>query len=115
MLKREDKVYFEMSNIRPSDTGLSMIIWVSVGKNAGKQLNHFFRIKVQKNYSDNFMPSELFTITYDKKIIGDIGEIKQKDIERIFEFMDLNENTLIDFWNGLLSAKELLNLLIPIK
>lgn len=87
----------EMSNIRPDKTGLDMVIWIFPF--TGKE-GHWARIKVSKHYG-NKVSSDLFTITIEDKpeVIGDTGEISNKDIQKVVDFIKKNKLTLLKVWN----------------
>jgi hypothetical protein len=87
-----------MANIRPNRTGLPVCIWVAEPSGNEK---HFARIKVSAHYGEKIdLSAGFFTITIpEKKIMGDTGEIKFKDIELINRFIDLNADLIIQLWN----------------
>jgi hypothetical protein len=97
---------FEMANLEYDLTGLAVYIYVS-GKGNTK---HGPRLKVSKIYGK--MSKSLFPITIsDKpKVIGDdIGDIKSKDIKKIIEWVKLNKELLLAFWNGEINIKDFVN------
>jgi hypothetical protein len=93
-------VFYEMSNFRNKYTGLPMVIWIQ--PKTGKE-QHYARIKVAKIYGDK-ISDNLFVITIEDnpKVIGDAGEIKQKDIKKAIEFIKLNKELLLDIWNDII-------------
>jgi len=94
----------EMSNIRPNETGLKMVIWIL--PYTGKE-GHWAIIKVAKKYGDK-VSNDLFTVTIEDnpEIIGDTGEIKSVDIQKIILFIKKNKKTLLDVWNDEISPTE---------
>ena len=87
---------FEMANVIKSRTGLNTMIWIST-----KEPSHGPRIKVQANRSDKIISHEMFIVTIEDmpEVIGDIGKLKAKDINKIKEFVILNKEVLLDYWN----------------
>jgi hypothetical protein len=101
----DDKSYFEMANLRNRRTGLPCVIWIQ--QKSGKE-QHNARIKVSKKYGDKVFADEgLFTITIpDKGIIGDTGDIAEKDIKKIVDFIDMNMEVLLKVWEGEIDSDE---------
>ena len=103
----EQLLYEEMSNLRQEDTGLPVIVWVSV-----KRGKHSARIKVQ--------PSKSHKIDIDSGIpitISDAPEniegynIPSKTFNKISEWIILNKTPLLKYWNMQISTAELLKTL----
>jgi hypothetical protein len=89
---------YEMSNYIPKRTGLPMTFWLSY--KTGKE-KHGPRIKVNRSYGDNYSIDNTFIMTIEDnpKVKGNIGKIKQKDINKIKEFIKLNKEILLNVWN----------------
>lgn len=87
---------FEMANLRFRQTGLPVVVWIQPSTGNEK---HWCRIKVAKQYGDK-TTNDLFTIRVDNlKVVGNTGEIKERDVEMVKEFIELNREVLIDYWN----------------
>jgi len=86
----------EMANVKPRTTGLSTYIYVS-----HKQGNHGPRIKVvnsKKSWdNDNFSVS----IGDEPLIVGGISKIGQENLDKVFNFIQLNKDLLLKFGMGL--------------
>ncbi len=97
----EEKLMFEMANISSNKTGLPVIVWVSE-----KRGNHGARIKVSNRYNNKFRIENTFSITIsdNPEISGDIDEIKNKDIDLIKEWILLNKEMLLKYWNKEIST-----------
>ena len=112
--KENIKYIYEMANVRPNKTGLSMVIWIF--PQTGKE-KHWARIKVQKKYGEKAI-NDMFSITIsdNPEIIGnqDVGEIKIKDIEKIKNFIKKNKNALLSVWNDEVAPDEIINNFIKV-
>ena len=107
----EERTFFEMAaNLRPADTGLPMVIWVSTRSG----VPHGPRIKVAKNYGDRISGNNTFTITLEPtpRTIGNIGEIKRRDIDSVLAFVKENHAALMRHWDEEISTMELFKLLV---
>lgn len=107
---------FEMANLRISDTGLPVNIWLD---EAGVQRNvqHAApRLKFQNNYSEKADPNNLIPIsisTHPQVLAGTV-RIKNKDLNTIKTFIILNESLLKEHWNGDISTIKMYSqLLLP--
>lgn len=100
-----DEKLFEMANIRQDITGLPVIIWISI-----KMSNHGPRIKVQQNYSKKAAKDLMFSVTIENapKIIGDTGNLKQDDINKVVEFVIEHKNILLQYWNDKVGIDEVI-------
>ena len=87
----------EMANIRPSKTGLNMVIYISTKF----EVPHGPRLKVCKKHGDKFIGDTFsVTISDEPKIIGKIGkEITSDDIISVFNFIKINQSIMLDYWN----------------
>jgi hypothetical protein len=81
---------WEMANISKSKTNLSVNIYISE-----KNSSHGPRIKLSKE-GHNFICS--ITISDNPTIIGNC-KIKQKELNKIIEWIKINKDILLDLWN----------------
>lgn len=115
--EQEYELLFEMANIRPKTTNLSMIVYVSVGKIENKKMRHGPRIKVSKSYNDRFNPLDTFSVTIDKRhpdVIGSTGDINSKDMEQVRRWIVLNYDVLMSYWDDEYDTADLFNNLIKV-
>lgn len=64
-----------------------------------KVSSHGPRIKIQNNYGNAIQSENMFIMTIpDKKIKGDVGELKTSDIDYFKRFIDKNKKALMDYW-----------------
>lgn len=114
---KENKLYFEFANKRKNETGLDINVYFSIKPKNKK--DNLLRVKIQNNYSDIFMIEDSFEVVifddYTYKIITKVKiKIKNKEIEKVIEYVKLNKRVITDYWNGLLSSDELKVKLIKI-
>jgi hypothetical protein len=99
---------FEMSNFRKNETGLPTNIYVSTGIRLENKLP---RMKVQLTQADHFDSQSTVSIFIKKDVTADdiIGyaRMSSRTLSKIREFMNLNYDTLIDYWNSEISTTEL--------
>lgn len=111
----EDKFAIqEMANYKAKELNLPVNIWVD----GPRELKHSRRIKAQNNYSTNFTPGDLISITIsDKpKVTRTFKKIniENKDIDRLKQWIVLNKQALLDYADGKLSTRELDGILKPL-
>lgn len=107
---------FEMSNIRKMESGLPVNIFVSSGGSVNHQ--HGPRIKAMISTGDKFNISDTVSIVLKRDITGaDIIGYKTLPaavISAIREYINLNYDTLLAYWDDEISTKELIDSLLPI-
>ena len=105
----EDDLMFEMANLLPCRTGLKYQVWYSAHSHG-----HNPRIKVD-------MPDgkSVYIQIENHEVEGDIDKIASKELQRIFDWIDLNKDALLKYWDEAPTAKidtvEMNNLLKPIQ
>ena len=110
----EDKFAIqEMANFKGNELNLPVNIWVD----GPREMKHGKRIKLQNNYSTNFMTGDLITLTISEnptlgKTFNKI-KIKNKDIEKVRQWIIQNKNILELYADGKISTKELLEQIKP--
>ena len=104
-----DKIdLYEMANVSPKDTGLSVYVYVSPNNS-----NHGPRIKVSniKNKSwsdDNFSLS----ICDKPELMNGVCKLDSNELDDTKNWIILNKNILLDYWNNKIqSTKEFLLLI----
>jgi len=108
----EEELLYEMVNFRPKTTGLSMVIWIIPTNNKEK---HYARIKVSTHYGDNLRYEDFFTVTVPNlAIVGDTGDIKNKDIKLLLRWIKLNESIIISYWNNEIDIAEFLEKMVAL-
>ena len=94
--RRNDLETFAMSNVHPEETGLPMVVFISI-----RNAEHGCRLKVSQIYGTKVRFAQWFSMTVEDepRIIGDSGDIKMKDIQQVKEFIRLNRRVILDFWD----------------
>jgi hypothetical protein len=108
MMKADE--LFEMSNIRKSESGLPVNIYVSSGGSVNKQ--HGPRIKVMIDPGDKFNPYQTVSVILKQNITQDdvIGyeTLHPKVLEPLRDYINFNYNILMAYWNDEISTKEMI-------
>jgi hypothetical protein len=98
-----------MSNLPASDTGVrGTVIWVSAGEFEGKDCPHGARIKVvlgNKITREGLNTSVTVTLTNPPKMIG---TLPAKTHNKVIEFVQLNLDILLKYWENKISTREML-------
>jgi len=101
---------FEMSNIRKSESGLPVNIYVSSGGSVNRQ--HGPRIKAMIDSGDKFNPHNTVSIILKRNITEDdvVGyeKISPKILLAIRDYVNLNYEILIAYWNDEISTKDMI-------
>ena len=92
----DEDLLFLMSNLYPRHTGLPFIVWVSPRGNA----QHAARVKIALR--PKMVPSEMISVTINDPIeaIGEEGRISGRDFKLLRQWIELNREVLLQFWNG---------------
>jgi len=97
---------YEMANLHKEDTGISnVVIWVSGG---GEKLKHGPRIKVV--HGNKFKPelSSTIPLTPPMRIIGN-ADVSQEEFAQIIDWIELNRDIILKYWNDEISTHTLLD------
>jgi hypothetical protein len=104
----EDTDLFEMSNFRKNETGLPMNIYVSSGSGLSYKLP---RIKAMIDLSDKMNIGNTISIVLkrnitDNDIVG-YHKLSSSNLSALRDFINLNYDALIQYWNDEISTTEL--------
>jgi hypothetical protein len=101
---------FEFSNLIQADTGLPMVVWVSVKLHSAGA-----RVKVQKDDSTKINPNNTFSVSISDEPRIVAGEYNDnKNLEQLYGWIILNKDVLLQYWNFEISTKEMLEKIKPI-
>ena len=90
----EGQASYEMANLRPERTGLPFVVFISQKGGA----RHDLRVKVAR--SAKVRPSEMVSVAIRPSIRVVRGELDPRDLSLLTRWIDLNRNTLSEYWNG---------------
>jgi hypothetical protein len=101
---------FDMANLYPRTTGLPMTVWVGPRGNA----RHDVRIKVNLTHGDqmNIDNTAVVGIRPAPHLVA--GRLPSDDERLVFEWIRVNEATIIAYWDGSIDTAELIQNLKPI-
>jgi hypothetical protein len=104
----EDQELFEMVNIRPEISGLPFIVWISEKGGA----RHDVRVKISPGPKVREFAA---TLSVRPKVEVLAGEIAAQDLRLVRDWVELNRDTIIAYWNGdILYTDEALAALKPL-
>ena len=102
---------FEMSNIRKSESGLPVNIYVSSGGSVNTR--HGPRIKVMVDTGDRFDPRHTVSVLLKRDVTVDdvVGyeQLSSAVLAAIRDYINLNYDVLLAYWNDELSTSEMIN------
>jgi hypothetical protein len=105
----EGQADFETANLRPECTGLPFIVFISQKGGA----MHDVRIKVAR--ASRVRSSEMITVAIRPSVRVVRGALDPRDLDLLTQWVDLNRNTLIDYWNGIIEyTEDAMNAIKPI-
>ncbi len=90
----EGQALFEMANLRPERTGLPFVVFISQKGGA----RHDVRVKIARGAK--VRPSEMATVAVCPKPRVIRGALDPDDLVLLAEWIELNKDVLIDYWNG---------------
>ncbi len=90
----EGQALFEMANLRPERTGLPFVVFISQKGGA----RHDVRVKVA--HGAKVRASEMITVAVRPNVRVIRGALDPADLARLAEWIELNRDVLIDYWNG---------------
>ena len=102
--------FFLMSNLFPEDTGLPMVVWVSVKGGA----RHDARIKVNMTPGERVEIDNMAVVTVRPSPRLVHGALDQRDLQAVTAWIELNRDAIIDHWEGRASSVALARRLKPL-
>ena len=99
----------EMANIRQQKTNLPLVIWIVSDSDVKKKSSHGPRIKVSNEYGNKYNDDNSFVITTKGKTIGETKKIKQRDINKVLKFVELNSQLIIDYYYKIIDDTDFRN------
>jgi len=99
----EEEAFFLMSNLRPKDTGLPMVVWISHRGHA----RHHARVKVCRTPGDRIDIDDLAVVGIRPAPTLIEGPLDSASLKLVQRWITLNEATLIGYWDGELSTGDM--------
>jgi hypothetical protein len=91
---------FEVANLHPERTGLPFVVFISQRGGA----RHDVRIKLAR--SPRVRSSEMITVSLRPTPRVLRGRLDTREFALIQEWLDLNADVLVDYWNGVIEYTE---------
>lgn len=106
----ESEDLFEMANLYPDTTGLPMTVWVSPRGNA----HHDVRIKVNMAHGDrmDIANTAVVAVRPAPRILA--GQLAAADTQAVSQWISLNLDALVAYWDGQIDTARLIYRLKPI-
>lgn len=107
---QDNRDLFEMANLYPDETGLPMTVWVSPRGNA----RHDVRIKVNMTHGKqmNISNTAVVAVRPAPRLIA--GRLSPDDAQAVFEWVKLNTDTLVAYWDGRIGTIQMARALKPL-
>ena len=100
----EEDEFFLMSNLRPKDTGLPMVVWVSHKGHA----RHDARVKVCRTPEDRIDVDDMAVVGVRPSPTLIEGPLDSASLKLVQSWTRLNEAALVGYWNGDLGTGDML-------
>lgn len=102
--------FFLMANLRPAETGLPMVVWVSERGGA----RHDVRIKVSQTHGPRIDPTNTATVAVRPAARLIAGQLSSADLQAVSRWVQRNRDAILDYWDSTISTAELLQQLQPL-
>jgi hypothetical protein len=94
---------FEMANLFPRTTGLPMTVWVSPRGNARRDV----RVKVNMTHGSQMTLSNTAVIGVRPTPRVITGQLSSSDEQAVFQWVALNADALVEYWEGRIDTIQL--------
>jgi hypothetical protein len=101
-MSEAEEDFFEMANLFPADTGLPMVVWASERGHA----RHDVRVKVNQSHGSRMPPGNLAVVAVRPAPRLVAGNLSAADLGAVSDWVRLNENALVDYWEYRISAAQ---------
>ena len=103
----ENEDLFEMANLFPRATGLPMTVWVSPRGNA----RHDVRVKVNMTHGNQMNATNTAVVGLRPAPHMIAGRLSPEDERAVFQWVSLNSDALVAYWDGQIDTIQLGSLL----
>ena len=104
----EPEDLFEMANLFPRTTGLPMTVWVSPRGN----VRHDVRVKVNMTHGNQMNVANTAAVGVQPHVIA--GRLAPEDERAVFQWVELNTDALVEYWDGQIDTIQLGQRLKPL-
>ena len=108
----EDDAY-TMANLRPADTGLPMVVWVSERGNA----RHDARVKVCQALGPTMQFNNTVSVAVRPEphlVPGQQTSLTAADLSLVYAWVLWNQETILAYWDGAIGTVEMVQRLVRI-
>jgi hypothetical protein len=105
LLTDEPGGLFESANLSPTLTGLPMVVWISERGRA----RHGARVKVSLVHGRRARPDRTASVSVRRTVEIVAGrQLERRDMELVRQWIELNRDAIIAYWNGDLLTDEVI-------
>ena len=95
--------HWRLASLGAGKTGLPFIVWIS----SGQGVRHAARVKVAREMSD--LPDNMTTVSIaSPATIHDGPPLAASDLRKLEDWINLNREALLDYWNCKLATDEVM-------
>ena len=98
----DENALFEMANIYPGESGLSMTVWVGPRGRA----RHDVRVKVNLTHGNQMSIGNTAVVAVRPSPHLIAGHLSATDLRAVSDWIRLNEGAIVAHWDGRISAIE---------
>jgi hypothetical protein len=103
----DDRDIFEMANLYPETTGLPMTVWVSPRGTT----RHDVRVKVNMTHGNQMSIANTAVVGVRPRPRVIAGRLSPDDTRAVFEWVTLNREALVAYWNGRIDTARMIRAL----
>jgi hypothetical protein len=107
--QQDSEAPFEMANLFSKHTGLPFVVWISYRGGA----QHDVRVKVSPG--PKALPSEMASVAIRPNVRVVEGEMSASDLSALTQWIALNRDVLIKYWDGDIDTKDALDEIQPVR
>jgi hypothetical protein len=110
IVETETEDLFEMANLYPDTTGLPMTVWISPRGNA----RHDVRVKVNMAHGNQMTIANTAVVGVRPTPRVIIGQLSPIDAQAVFQWITLNTDPLVEYWEGRIDTARVIQALKPV-
>jgi hypothetical protein len=106
-----DDELFDMANLSPARTGLPMVVWISERGRARQDA----RVKVSQIHGRKAHPDQTVSLSVRPTVEIVAGTtLDPRDLALIRQWIELNRDLLLAYWEGEIFTDEVIDKLVPV-